>query len=577
MIFAEFITHLYNNNDKITRKEDFVIQALETSGIKFYYSNDVAKKICSIGPSNRPISNELRNTYKNKFELCVLASFFESNLNKNRINDLFECFSIPMDEKKDFSIFTEAIAMQFDNYFKFGETNILSTVSDLYLTLCDQYGNGSNPNANTDAIFAAKQCYYTAVKHLKDLKPHDEIINLKGPFESFFKELQNSFKVFESKCNRAGRDLFRQVRNEIIAEEIPNYPNDINFNEVLELMTEPGSLPLNIIKTLDYVIYDGYLGKDETLQLSIRLFDDFNKNLVINSFKEKGFTNTNEVCFTEYINFKIDGNDRNLLLDAYYILVKVEIILNYLESKFPEHKNSKVLNDKLDKLYQELQLKELEFFADGTFLPLESKIIYHPSMEVFFGNNGGPLVGAGYEPIKADKIHFWKYATNNDERLYHYFLWHQFWLNENKANKMMTEYILLREDGSVHLFMFPPTCKAKQYRKVREFCNMVFDQKIIGFMTVSIAVQYPDTKAIRKMTSFERMPHGIEILQGLGYFDKKFVSYWAPLGADHKGIHKEDSIQIKSFVLAPLIKEIKMYEFFKEHINDNIKKEGDSE
>ena len=115
MIFAEFITHLYNNNDKTTRKEDFVIQALETSGIKFHFSIDVAKKICSIGPSNRPISTELRNTYKNKFKLCVLASFFESNLNKNRINDLFECFSIPMDEKKDFSIFTEALATQFDN------------------------------------------------------------------------------------------------------------------------------------------------------------------------------------------------------------------------------------------------------------------------------------------------------------------------------------------------------------------------------------------------------------------------------------------------------------------------------
>ena len=78
MNFAEFITNLYEyKNSKVTKKVDFVIMAFETSGLQFYYSNDVAKKISNVGDSRRPISEEIRSRYKNNLKLPNLTNFFK--------------------------------------------------------------------------------------------------------------------------------------------------------------------------------------------------------------------------------------------------------------------------------------------------------------------------------------------------------------------------------------------------------------------------------------------------------------------------------------------------------------------
>lgn len=569
MKFSTFINFLYKNkNANITSKDEFVIQLLESTGNKFHYSNDVAKKLASDGPSHRPLNDDIRNYFNNNIDQSKVIEFFQNNINTLRLVDLFLAFNISEEEKKDFNILVESLATQFINYLKYGENKLNTTVNSLYITLCDQYGNGSDPNANKNAVFAAKQEYYSALQNLSNLNPKAELIKLKSPFENFFRGIQNSLKIYESKCNLTGRTIYKQIRDDILKLEFPGFPNDLNINEFLAIITEPGSLPLNLVKTLKYVIYDNKTFEDKVTELSIRLFDNFSTKDIINMFKNVDTNGMNELFFTEYIIFSIDGSDRNLLYDATYIIAKFELLWNILEKKFEPHEHLEKLNNKINALIDKFQMNNISFLADGSYFPFKNEFTYYATMDVFLGSFENHMIAPGDDKFPTSNFPFFKDAKTYIDKFKNFFHWHLFLQTQIHKGDMMVELITFNDDGTIRYYMFPPTCKAKIYRKVREISQLAISDGMIGFMTVSISLFFEYSADIINMTTEERAPLGKEYLVGNAYFDDTFYTISKDLNEGMTKCEIISSKQITSPVYVPLINEIKKYQYIKEHIND---------
>lgn len=578
MNFSEFLNILFKNaTEENTNKKFFVIDLFESTKIKFLGGPDKATKLSSEGPTRRPIDSVLQSDYKGKYKIEDVQGFLSKNLNKIRIYDLISSFSIPEDEKKDFNILVEAIAIQFDNYINFGEEKISTSVCSIYLNLLDQYGNGSNPNANSEAIFAAKQTFYSAVKNIADLNPNDEVLNIKGPIENFFKGVSDTFRAFESKCNREGKTLFRKVKSDVIKLELPNFKPDESTNEYLELITEPGALPIELIKQLKYVIYDNITFEDKITELTIKLLDDFSRTTIIDAFEKLEFYKTNEIFFTEYIMFHLNENSGNLLNNILYIITKIDIILNYLEDTFDKHPKMIKLNEKFDDVYKKLSYNRIRYMSDGTYFPETKKLEYAMSMEPFLHNKDGSIMLPGDTKITLNQMPlFTKLPEDNLLRFKTLFLWNLYMLREQKQKDMMIEFITLNEDNTCRHFLYPPTCKAKTYRKIREYSDLVFKDGIIGFMTIAISVINNNDPEIAKLTSDERMKLGVEHLTGFAYIEDKCYEIVASLDAKLESVKLEEC-QHLPHIYNPLMKKIIIYKLYKKYQNEELQNKKENE
>lgn len=80
---------------------------------------------------------------------------------------------------------------------------------------------------------------------------------------------------------------------------------------------------LDLIKKLNYVVYDDLISKNKFDSIEISVFnneeEDKKKLEVLNILVAD---DQDEVPFSKYISFQIKGNENNLLNDYYYILLK---------------------------------------------------------------------------------------------------------------------------------------------------------------------------------------------------------------------------------------------------------------
>ena len=570
MNFSKFLNILYDNtHKKVRNKKKFVVDLFESNGVTFFGGESKAQKLISEGPTKRYIDSVLREDYKDKCNIEAIKNFLLENINNIKIHDLLSSFDIPKDEKKDFDILLEAIAIQFKNYIKYNEDKMNTTVCSIYLSLLDEYGNGKNPCANRDAVFAAKQVFYSAVQCIAKLNPIDEILNLKGPFENFFKGCHDTFKTFENKCNKEGKNLYKKVKQEVINLTIPNMKGTKSTDEYLDLITETGSLPLNIVKELHFIIYDNYSLEDKTTTLTINLFDDFTIDKTIDALSQINFDEINEVYFTEYIIFRLEGENNNLLNDIIYITTKIDIILNYLENCFDKHPKMNVLNKKFDDLYNNLSLNSIRYLSDGTFFPNEKTIRYDPSIEPILYRDDGSSFTPGDEKININQIPlFIDIPNNNLSRFKTLFMLNFNLLKNSKKKEMMTKLLTINEDGTGRFFMFPTTGKAKIYRKIREISNLVFDDKIKDFIFIEIFVSYPAEKIdeIIKLKDHEREKLGTDILVSYAYLDEKFYMMNSKFEQSIENLKIHKTHTLPSF-LWPLIKKIKVCKILNEKNN----------
>lgn len=560
MLFAEFLNILCTNRDKSLskKKEDFVMSLFKSTGLGFNYSSDYAKKLANPGAGGKHLTDDIREIYKKDYDILNVSKYLEETLKEVRIEDLFEAFNIKKKEKRDFQTFSEAAAYQFKAYMVHGEHSLPSSVANTYSLFLDQKRNGSDPMANEKALFHAKQELYSAVSNLIDINPDDDILTLKKPFENFFIGLNNVFRMFEEKCDRDGRNLLGWITDDVLNLQIKN-EETFNINEYLEKITCPASLPFDLIKQINYIIYDNYSFEDKFTEVSVRLFDDhLEESMKIEALDSIQHNEYNEQHFSEYISFTLDGSERNLLNDALYILIKVDIILNAFEDNLEEYEPLNKINKRLIELYEKLNFQELSFFNDGIYYPLKKEIEYASTLENYFIKKDGTRIQAGDEKIKLDDFPYFKGLSvekNFDEILFRFFNHEAFIYQIGNFDTPMAELITFNEDGTCRYYMYPVTCKAKAYRMIRTIAKRALTDRTIAFVAQSIMVSNKITEETLKMTSLERQEYGQDMLSCFGYYNRKMGALNATPEQIKKREYEVDH-ESKNFIYMRLIKSI---------------------
>jgi len=568
MKFSLFLQKIYNvKNTKITKQGDFVLQLFNICSSNFTYTEDYCKKILN---GTKPLNDELRTFVLKESNFEEVSSFFEEHINENHFNDLLNAFEIPEDIKKDFSIFTEALANQFENYIKYGDDNLPTTAESIYEILIDQYGNGTIKNANEKALSSAKQYLYHAITSLSSIRVQEDILSLQEPFESFFSNIYKAFRVYESRCNLEGKRIYKYVLSKLNESDEP-------IDIFLKRTTEIGALPIDLIKEIHFTIYDNYKFKDKDLDLSIRIFEKDEHKRILKAFKELEFYPVNEIFFTQRISFSITGQEGNMMDHALYICFQSLAIFESIELNIDaEYSDLKNISNEINNSIPQLEMSTIQYVVDGTYFPEKDIVDYAPSVVMrLVMKDGTSKEGHQLKMEMANHPYLCEKAPMeaNFKNLFRMF--NEVWKLTGQDG-MAIEFYTFNRDKTHRHHLVQPTSKARIYRLIREQTQLVYHDDIIGYMFMSIMSAYKPTnevtiEAISKMTSSERIKYGHDILMGYGYFDGKTFNFQ---------LSKEDSVNGNEFMeskshppmFTPLIRHIHFNDFYYKN-KDKIDKE----
>lgn len=533
MKFSSFLRKIYNaKNNKITTQEEFVRYLFKSYNINFSYSDNYCKKLLN---GNKPLTDEIRNFVLKNNNFDGLVLFLNNNINSLRLSDLFKMFNVEQNEKKDLSIFSEALAIQFENYMKYGELKIPTAVNDIYLSLLDSYGNGSIEYANEKALIAAQEYIFQAISSLNNITIKQDILALKGPFDNFFNNIYYAFRAFEANSNLKGRNYYQSARDKVLS-------NSSNFDNYLNRISEPGALPIDFVKKLNFTLYDNYTFKDQVFESSVRLFDKDESVKIKEIFKNINFYPVNEYFFTLRISFHIEDTNNNLMDHAMDVAYKTIKLFNLIKDKLDQnYKNIYEINVEIDKAWVELNNRHIQYVVDGIYYPLSDEITYAPSSVVKLAVSNTRTVEPGATKFDVSKhpiLSRLKSDASFQNKFTILFDWQNIIWGKSQHGDLMAELLTFNKDNTFRWFMVPVTSKARVYRLVRDVTNLVEEDQIISFMYTGIFTtnegndKIPIEKLVQ-MTSEERINIGKDYLIGYSYSDNKTYS---------RKISKDDSI-----------------------------------
>lgn len=553
--FSTFLKNIYKaKNSNITTQEEFVKQLFTSCAKNISYTDDYYKKILS---GRKPLSKDIRDFVLEEPNFENVIIFFENNLDEKRLPDLFESFFIAPDEKKDLSIFSEALTYQFHNYLKYNEDEIPAATQAIYSVLLDQYGNGSIPNANEKALFYAKQNLLNAIVSLNSISVVKNVLDLQMPFDNFFTSLYKAYRVYEENCNLEGKNVYNYIKEKISeeTEEIHNY---------LRYISEPGAKPVELIKEIKHKIYNDNILKDDNFINTFGLFDENEEEKLLKEFNKPEYSELIEVFFTQYVIFKLPNDTENLMNKALFFTEITFNIFDSIEKNVCEpYEPLAKINLELNKALKDLRNSSIQFILDGVYYPKENRVLYAPSSKIIMGN-GNKILEPGQDKFilsnhfALKKIN--KYSPLELKFKYIFDYQHMIWKLE-KYGLIASELYTFNRDGTYRLFLTIPTIKSRIYRLVRETMNLVIFDDIIGFSftsveTVNIIKDQETFNKLTSMTTEERIQFGEDRLHSIFYTENKLLQ---------RVISKEDSLLHKlpkeetgySAMFKPLIAMIK--------------------
>lgn len=551
--FSKFLKDIYKiKNNVYTKQEDFMKNLFKSGNPNFAYSDEQYKKLLN---GTRPLNKNIREYVKEKFDYGNLTIFFKSILHEKKYLELLNDINVDPRLKRESSILAEALTEQFKDFILFGENNTPSTLKNKYEVLVDQHGNGAIENANEEALFLALLFFYQAINSINTIIVDKDILSLQAPFENFFNFIFKAFRTFENHCNLLGIKIFDSVKSDIL-----------NDNEIIDYylnrITTTGAQPIDLVKKIDFIVYDNYFFQDKVLNLSIRLFEKNEKEKILDKFKKMKFYPVNEIFFTEKISFSIDDNNSNLIDDIYSICDKVNKIFKGIMLQLDSNYESlKEIGPEINKSLNSLLSHSIQYVSDGTYFPGTDSIIYGDSHKLFITTKKGDNIDAGNVKIKMSKHPILKEVSGISNKIINLIRFQHFMWRRCGHKDMMAELYTFNNDNSFKLKLVPVTSKARIYRLIREVTNEVFEDKIVGF-TLTNLVTYNSFKTeeekirLIKMTSEERINSGDDYFVGTGYYNNNIYSF---------NISKQDSIKNKNLeidksdkkYLLPLINKIK--------------------
>ena len=508
MKFCEFLQILYKNkNSHITTQEDFVVQMFCSGGAKFSYSEGYGKNLLS---GKKPLTDDIRSLVDDKYNFDLIGEFFYKNINKHRLPDLFEIFNIPKDIEQDLYVMSVACTFQFKHFME--EGNECECVVDVvYEHVLDKIVFGDKEEeANINAVLKAKEFIYNAITSLSSIRSMEPVLNNRNCFESFFSAIKSAHYAFIKNANYKGRQIYRAFCTGAYKKDRPQ-------DKFLYEVAVQSYKPLNLIKQVKYIVYDNLTFKDSSSECTIDLFDcELEKR--VEALKKVDPKGQREIFFTELIFFKFEDSQRNILEDYLYTLLKTVMAFDYFEAEFGT--NEKI--EKINKLIKEEKAKldglYIDYMTDGTFYPETDEIEYAPTIEPVFYDEKGRARLTGDDLTTLDRMPLFKDTTTIEQRLRIMMLFHAHMMREaGHFQEIMHEVYTFNEDGTFRLYYFPPTCKAKVYRKIRIISTRVKQDKTIGFMACCVMTYIdcdPDSEKYAKMLSKDREKLGKNCLMG---------------------------------------------------------------
>lgn len=571
MKFSSFLQKIYKvKNNKITKQEDFVQQLFKTCSPTFTYTDDYCKKILS---GRKPLSDDLRNFVLQDGNFNDIPIFFEEHINKKRFADLLDDFEVGEDGKKDLSIFAEALTYQFVNYIEYGEGKLTTSVKTIYEMLIDQYGNGAIKDANEKALFSAYQQLYQAITSLASIRINKDILTLQAPFENFFNFIYKAFRSYDSKCNLQGKDIYVYVKDKIL-------DGKLIIDDYLKKISEPGALPIELIKQIHFTIYDNYKFEDKDLSLAIRLFEKNERRRILETFKNSEFYPVNEIFFTQRITFSVEGHENNLLNDVLNITNRAFAIFKSIGMNLKQDDpNLLKITKEIDNAFKSLKSSTIQYVVDGVYFPKTGVVQYAPSIVPMLAMKDGSLIETGSIKINCSKHPLLsKEIPFSDKFKLVVGFQNEVWKTNNHEN-FMAELYTLNNDNTFRLYMIPVTSKARVYRLIREVSKHVYKDWMVGFVFTSVVVyntynSEESKKNLIKMTSNGRERVGKDALVSYSYFNEN--RYGLSITEEDPISGKKPNIDENfcSF-LTPLIRHIQFNDFYqknKERIEKELKK-----
>lgn len=515
--FSIFLSGIYKfKSDSIENRDDFVIGFFRAAGQKdtsglTSEDNSIFRKICA---GSRKLSYSLTTYFPKNPNLSKEKEYLKTAINELRIKEIFKEFGFDEDEKEDFDALCEAIAMQFENFMKYEDTPPTS-VKSIYEVLIDKKGYSADPYANENALYAAKQMYYSALQSINSMQLDCSLLQAKGPIEGFLQNIYQCFRTFESRCNHVGKISYRGVRNDF-------FKKNPKIGDYLKMISEPGSLPLNLKRFVQIVVYNQITFRDLIGEQIFDLEKDYTKDDLLNFFDQFDFKVT-EVPFSEKIIIRFEGHN-NVIPDIQSLIYDINSLLLKLESSFRRDSRIVEIDKKIKELVSKQSFLAISFTFDGSYFPLKKEVEYAPSMEGFLGGEDGKPMMLGDDLFSLEKTpHF---SGETFEETLDKFTASACFIFSNEKHEphtgMMVEFITINRDGTYRYYMYPPTCAAKTYRKIREMALRGREEDIMAVMFAMCFTLNPANIDTLSKSAEERQETGTDMLTIQAYYDGNF-------------------------------------------------------
>ena len=526
--FSKFLNGIYNYADADNRN-NFVRDFFKAAGKKgdIYTSDELIKSICN---GKRVLSDTLMDEFPKNPNTQKEILFLQKTLNRLRIKEMLVEFEMDDDEKEDFDALCEAIATQFENFMKYGDS-ANTTVKSIYESILDSKLKGGK-KANEKAVKASTMLFHSSLKSLVILKPYESLTDSRVAIENFLRNIYDVFRTFEANCDHSGKVLYKGVRSKFLKKN----PSSSTY---LKMVTEPGALPLELEMLVRVVIYDAAPGMDYMLCGNFNYDSSYTPTVLHNSLKNNLKYEINEVPFTEHLYIHLKGETNNLVDDLISLSRDVFDFIKELQKEFNVTSDLGNINKEIFESIRKVMALRFSMVTDGTYYPFKDELEFAPSLNTVFVKKNSvsiELPGERLIDFKDYKFHSNIFVDFVSRITYHLTVilsMHQG--DPNSDKEIMVEIITLTADGKMRHFMYPPTCKAKTYRIVRTIAELARSEKIVGFVVGMITVASTVEVVNRQdITSREREKMGEEILTVYAYGKGKTIQFDVPINLIRK-------------------------------------------
>ncbi len=319
---------------------------------------------------------------------------------------------------------------------------------------------------NHAILGAALQKYYSALKSLDEFAKSGDFFNDVSNLDKFFSEFRNiTFVIQKNLKSEENKKIYEELREHFLVGDTLKW-----FIDTRNKTTKENPFDLKKELSIDlYLPYGIYRLQDPCLVVDVDA--SFNKALdyIRSVFFEKfGLV---EVFFTSTIAFK-EGNDTH---DLY---PKIKDGVNRMNQFIEEMEkfftcNCEIcltLKEKIQKLFFEIQFKELRFTRDYT-LEKGKKVIEGEQVNMFYSTPDARAVSSSELRLTLDNPIFGKHKGCLWELFLQFANMHIV-IFERQEKNIMPVFMLVYGDQTYRMIPFVATTKATFYRKVQAIANL---------------------------------------------------------------------------------------------------------